>query len=230
MGLDDLFKALGGMEGSGGGQEEDPLADLLGGILGGGEQGGADMGSLLESLMGGGGGGAEPGMDDMLGAILGGGEQSGGGGLAGILGGLLGGGQSGGSGGFLGPIVSELAEKLGLPPAVAQMVVSFVMGKLLTGQRGGQPVLPTQQSRASDQPQGLDLDSLLERMGSDDGVDDDFIRSTGMPEELAEKTGLDPDAAAKSLQEVLGMLSGQFGSQGSAPPKKGGLEDLLDSW
>lgn len=241
MTIQDLLQAM--MSGAQAQQEGrqpggDPLADLLGSILGGSAQGGGDLGSLLEAILGGAGGqpagpmeGAQPGVG-----------QAGLGGLADILGAILGaGGSEAGLSGALAPIVNSLAEKLGLPPQIAQMVVAFVLSKLLSGQRGGAAVpAPTPQPRGRRraqpaQPQGLDLDALLERMGSEQGVDRKYLRATGMHKELASQTGLDPDTAMQSLLEVFGMLGGQMrASRGpQTPPQRGrgsGLDDLLDQW
>jgi hypothetical protein len=246
----------------------DPLADLLGGILGGasgGQRGGAGMGDLLEGILGGGGpqgagdmgdllegilgGGGGPqgagGMGDLLEGILGGGAQQQprrsaappADGIAGILGGILGGTDMG-SNSFLAPIIEGLAEKLGLPPAVAQMVISFVLSKLLAGagSRGQAPVpgaRPRTQPRQVT-PQGFDLDHLLGQMGSEGGLDSNYLMSTGMHTELAEQTGLDPETAARSMEEALNMmLGGQRAARTPPPvnqPKPGSLDNLLDTW
>jgi hypothetical protein len=193
--IEDLFKAISGGEGSqpGGQAEGDPLADLLGGLLGGGTSpsGAADLAQVL-------GGGTPP-------------QQ---GGMADISGAMLGGGGAGmGSNALLAPIVDAISNKLGLPPDVAQMIVSFVIGKLLSGQSGlgaasaspsGQPL-----QAGSAQPGGLDLGDLLNRLGSGQGLDAGYLQSTGMHEELAQQTGLDADTATRGLQEVFQALSGQ---------------------
>ena len=132
-----------------------------------------------------------------------------------ISGGMLGGGGAGmgtGSNDLLASIVNGISEKLGLPPELVRMIVAFVIGKLLSGQLGagadsgatpGQPLYAD-----SAQPGGLELGDLLNQLGSGRGVDADYLRSTGMPEELTQQTGLDADTAARSLQEVLQALGG----------------------
>jgi hypothetical protein len=181
--IEDLFKAISGDAGSqpGGQAEGDPLADLLGGLLGGGTSPGA---ADLAEVLGGGSPSQEGGMADISGAVLGGG------------------GAGMDSNAFLAPIVDGISRKLGLPPDVAQMVVAFVIGKLLSGQSG---------PGAATQPEGLDLGNLLNRMGSGQGLAAADLQSTGMHEELAQQTGLDADTATRSLQEVFQMLAGQLG-------------------
>ncbi len=235
MSMEDLIQA---MMGGGAAQPKraasssgDPLADLLGSILGGGTpqrssgaaQGG-DLGGLLEAILGGAAGSSQ----GMPGAAPRGTAGAAGGGLMDILGAILGGGASGMQGPGTSPIVEGVAGKLGLPQGIAQMIVAFVIGKLLSGMTGGGaaavPGATTQpRGRAATPQQGgsLDLDSLLETMGQD----------RSMADELAQQTGLDRQTAQRSLQEVLGMIGTQSG-QGSAPaaPKQGGLDNLLDSW
>lgn len=226
MSMDDLIQA---MMGGGAAQSKraassgDPLADILGSILGGGapqRSGGAaaqggDLGGLLEAILGSGGAGQaqSPG-------------QAQGGGLMEILAALLGG-NTGMQGAGASPIVEGIAGKLGLPQGIAQMIVAFVIGKLMSSMTGG-AALPGASSQprsraATPQPaQGLDLDSLLETMGQD----------RGMADELAQQTGLDQQTAQRGLQEVLGMLGAQRDQGSSAPaqPRQGGLDSLLDSW
>ncbi len=226
MSMEDLLQAL--MGGAGAPQRRgqsgsDPLADMLQQILGSG------------SAQAGGGG-----LEDILGAIMGGGAAQGasqgaqGGGLMDILGAILGGTGAGATGGAgLSPIAEGIAAKLGLPPAIAQMIVAFVIGKLLGGTTGGAggalaptpgaAPRPSGRSTGPAQPaQGFDLDSLLETMGQDEN----------MAAELAQQTGLDAQTAQRGLQEVLGMLgAGGRGQAGpSDRPKSGGLDSLLDTW
>jgi hypothetical protein len=124
-----------------------------------------------------------------------------------LLGELLGGGgASTGAGSFLTPLVASLAEKLGLPPEVAQVVVSFAVDKLFAGARGGSMSASRSGSGALD---SRDLNELLVQMNSDQGVDAELLESSGMVAELSEQTGLDADTAAASLQEAFAMLGGQ---------------------
>jgi len=139
------------------------MGDLLEGILGGGTA------SQRRSTLPAGGG-----MGDLLEAILGGGssqQRS-----SASAGGL-------GSNSFLAPIIEGLAEKLSLPPAMAQMVVSFVLNKLLSAGLGGMAsstATPSGDRRLQPaQSQGYDLDHLLEAMGSGQQVASAYLRSSG---------------------------------------------------
>jgi uncharacterized protein YjbJ (UPF0337 family) len=249
MSMEDLLQAiLGGAgtqmpsQGAQGSAQENPLADILGSILGGGaqqpsgsaQQGAGDIGDIIGSIFGGGAqqpsGSAQQGVGDIgdiIGSIFGGGAQQpsrgaqqGAGGIGDILGGILGGGSGMNSNTFLGPIVQKLAEQLGLPPAIAQMVVSFVLSKMMgSAAAKSQATLPSQatpsQRGAQGVPQaqqGLDLDDLLGQMSTGQTLNTSYFQATGLTQELSQKTGLDSDTAATSLQEVLKMLGGALGS------------------
>lgn len=229
MGMEDILKSL--LEGAaqqqssrGRGSANDPVAELLEGILGG-----AIQGQRSSSSTGG-------GLEDILGSILGGGQQSqrgqssAGGGLEDILGGILGGGSSSAGAssplsGLLAPIANALAQKLGLPPAVAETVVGFVLNKLLASRVSGA-------SSAADQ--GLNLDGLLESMSEGGVQDTSYFSQSGLTQELAQKTGLDPQTAERSLAEALSLLGGQVKqvrrTRPSNQPAPGGLDHLLDEW
>ena len=221
----------------------DPMADILGGILGGG--GSAPSGSDVDPIMGilGGilGGGSQPqtqpsgagGLGDILGDILGGGNQpqaqpAGAGGLADILGGILGGGSRASSN----PIANILAEKLGLPPAVANMIVSFFMAKLLSNKVGH--MVPNKHEGTSSRPirhqqDSFDLDGLFDVMDDDDSLDN-HIQGSGLDEELAEYAGIDKKSASFGLKELVKIL----GSKRQAPKpvnnRESDLKGLLDNW
>ncbi len=196
MAMDDLLKALlAGATGSAG-QAQQPAQGQP-------AQGGALpdlLGTLLGGLAGGTGQQAAPAAPAQA--------QQPAGGLGGLLGSLLGG---GGGASPLGPIVQTLAQKLGLPPAVAQAVVLFVLSKLLPALIGGATpqaqAAPQPAKPAPTQPQagGLDLGDLLGRMlsGSPRRLSANYLQSTGLHAELAQQAGLDEETALKSLQEVL---------------------------
>lgn len=215
--MEDLLGALlqGGQGGSGsetGGGAADPLGQLLQGLAGG--QGGI-AGSTGQATAGGAGG-----LSDVLGAILGGGSPA-----------MQ-------SNSLLAPIVAALAEKLNLPPQLAQAVVAFVLGKLLGGKQlpgvagtqayTPQPTPPPQGPSLQDvvrkmnrgQPastppsRGASLENVVQRMNSGQRVRKADIRSTGLAQELAAETGLDRATAEASLQEVLNALAGKLGTTG----------------
>jgi len=214
MAMDDLLKALlAGAAAGGTGQAGQPaqgqpaqgsaLPDLLGTLLG--SLGGSGSGAPA----------AAPAPQAPQAA----------GGLGGLLGSLLGGGGAS----PLGPIVQTLAQKLGLPPAVAQVVVVFAISKLLPALIGG--VAP--QAKPAPQPAppaptppqagGLDLGDLLSRMlsGSPRRLSANYLQSTGLHAELAQQAGLDEETAVKSLQEAfLGLGSLLAGAAEPAPEPK----------
>jgi hypothetical protein len=229
MSMEDLLQAiLGGAgaqmpsKGAQGSNQQDPLAEILGGILGGGaqqqqqssggQQGTGDIGDIIGQIFGGAQRQQQPA----------GGTQQGGG-IGDILGGILGGGANMKSNTFLGPIVEKLAEQLGLPPAIAQMVVSFILNKMMSGaaagtrtpsQRTPSQVLPSQ--RPSQQPaqaqQGMNLDDLLEQMSAGQTLDTGYLNKTGMTSELSLQTGMAPNTAAMSLQQAFKLLGGALGT------------------
>ena len=125
---------------------------------------------------------------------------------------------------FLGPIVEQLAKQLGLPPAIAQMVLSFVLNKMVGG-AAGRAATPSQDMRPgqtlpSQRPsqqlpqtqQGLDLDELLDHVSAGDTLDPGYLSTTGMTQELSLQTGMDTHTAAISLQEVFKLLGGALGA------------------
>jgi hypothetical protein len=250
--LADLLGALLGGAGQGGsvpgssGQEGGGLGALLGGAgqqgsalgssgeqdsgLGGLGQGGSVLGSLLGTLLGGGGMGqqnswgpqqqqqqqAGPGMGssgDMLSALLGAGTGTG---------------MNSGIASLLTPLITPLAQKLGIPVEIAQIVVVFVLGKLLSGKLGqgatsqAQAQYPSQSAPSG----GMDLSGFLQQMSGGRAMDTRYLRSSGLTDELVQETGLDPDTAEQSLQEVLRMLSGQMG--GAASPEMGAEQSRQD--
>lgn len=218
MALDDILNAFigGGIPAQGQTPAAgDPLAEILQGILGGGAAPSGGMPGMGSDPLGG-----------LLEGILGGGMAPGG--SQGGMGLLPGMGGDPSMNGLLAPLADALAQKLGLPPEIAMMVVSFLGAKLLSGAGGatgsasGAKKGRSARSQAT-QPQSLDLDSLLETMGSDKGT----------ARELAEQTGLDPATAERTLQEAIGMIGGARQTRKPQPsnrPSGGGLDSLLDTW
>jgi hypothetical protein len=133
-------------------------------------------------------------------------------GIGDILGAVLGGGSMGiGTSPLLAPIANLLANKLGLPPAIAQAVVAFVLAKLMSGSGGGVPA-----GRMGLVEEGPGMQDLLERAGSGQHLDKRTLAATGLPEELAQHTGLNVDTATQSLQQTLELLGPAVGSLGTA--------------
>ncbi len=233
MGLEDILNAfLGGAAAPSSEQAppaNDPLAEMLQGILGGGMPAGvgpADLPSGSAGIAGG----------DPLGGLL---EGILGGGMGGPsdMGGMGGQPGMGGMDSLLAPMADALSRKLGLPPQIGAMIISFLFSKLLGGMATGGPGFPggmdqpggmaggAQPRPSSGIPaEGLDLDSLLETMSQD----------KGMAKDLAAQTGLDEAVAQQSLQEALEMLGSQAREartpRPSNRPSGGGLDNLLDTW
>lgn len=223
-GLGDLMGALlgGGMAPSQGPQQEaGGLGDLMGALLGGGmaPSQGAPMGSPVGSPIG--SQQQAGGVGDLMGALLGGGlsgsasplgASQGAVGIGEILGAVLGGGSAGiASSPLLAPIANFLSQKLGLPPVIAQAIVSFVLAKLMSGSSGGRAIGPAGLAQ-----EGPAMQDLLEYTGSGQRLDTRTLAATGLPEELAQYTGLDVDTATASLQQALNLLGPAMGSLGAA--------------
>lgn len=165
-------------------------------------QGGLDMGGLLQGILGGAGG-----------LPTGAGQAPpSGGGLGNVLGTIMGAGSPAmESDSFLAPIIADLAEKVGLPPQIAQTVVAFVLGKLM-GQRL-QPGIGTEMAvtrSGAAGPEATNMEDLLKTMGNGQRVTKTAIRDAGLAEELAAHTGLDRATAEASLQQVLNAFGGQL--------------------
>jgi len=243
---DVLGSLLGGLMGGGGAQSAQGAGDL-GSLMGGGGAQGAQGGDVLSGLLGGGGAqNAQQGAGD-LGSLMGGGSTQGAQGgdvLGGLLGGLLGGGVPQGgqqmptaqagisSHSFLAPIVDGLAQKLGLPPAIAEVVVSFALTQLLnslmnrasTGREVGMQSFGGSQ-RSLQVAGDLQTEDISQRFQSGLALDAEYLHSAGLSQQLADQTGLDPKTAAASLEQAFQLLgttpgsdSGQAASE--KPPRK----------
>ncbi|MBU6358855.1 MAG: hypothetical protein KGS46_02405 [Chloroflexi bacterium] len=200
----------------------DPLADLLGGILGRGASPAPVQPVPTFPTSGG------SSILDVLGSLVGGALQSGssgigaqGGGLTDLIGMMMGAGQMGSLGVIAGtpfaPIINALAQKLGVNPIIATIVVGYLLNKLFTSQ--AQPQHAVQQSASG-------LDSLLDRFGTGKPVDRHYIQHSGIAEELAETAGLNPNQATDALQTLIGMLGGNTGQPTQS--SQSSLKGLLD--
>ncbi len=232
QGGDVLGSLMGGLMGGGGAQGASDLGSLMGGS---GAQQDVQGGGVLGSLLGGGAPSPQQGAGD-LGSLMGGGgaQQGAQGGdvLGSLLGGLLGGGAPQGgqqmptaqagisSHPYLAPIVNGLAQKLGLPPAIAEAVVSFALTQLLgslmnrasAGREMGVQSFDISQRTlqvAGDQQ----TEDIAQRFQSGVSLDADYLHSAGLPQQLAEQTGLDQKTAAKSLEQAFRLLGGELGSE-----------------
>jgi hypothetical protein len=103
-----------------------------------------------------------------------------------------------------------------------------VLGKLLSGKLGqgatsqAQAQYPSQSAPSG----GMDLSGFLQQMSSGRAPDTRYLRSSGLTDELVQETGLDPDTAEQSLQEVLRMLSGPM--VGAESPEMGAAQARED--
>lgn len=142
-----------------------------------------------------------PDLDGMLQNLMGGDAE---GGIAGLLGGLMG--DPDGENPIADTVTNLLADRLGLSPDIARTVVSFVLEKVTGGN--------------APNAKGFDLQNL---MGN---LDVSSLQQSGLAQELADKTGLNLDTAADSLQKVVQFLGGNEG-QGGGNAGFGGLGDLF---
>ena len=223
--------------------EPNPMADIIGAILGG--LGGAETPVAPEArpqAMP--SGGAGNGIADLIGSLIGGGsvgaQPSSGNGIADLIGAIMGGG-AGMNAQRITPMAQMLADKTGLSPVVAQAVVAFFLAKMMefvtqrfTG--GGQPALPESapqgmapQEAAPPSGGGFDLDHLLSNMHDEEAMNL-HLSSSGMAQELASTTGLDEATASQSLRTLVTMVSEQRESDEAARTQSNGLDNLLDSW
>ena len=183
MSMEDILKVLvNSRQPTNQSQQADPMADLIGNLLGGGGQpsmmqqqsqmpqqsgGLGDMMGLLEMFMGGGNQQQANPMNQMTNNPI-----------------MM----------LLQPFVGKLAKKMNISPEIAMIVVSFVVHKLLSHH-------PTS-GRDSN---SFDLDDMLKQMSSGK-IDPNILQNSGMINELSRSTGLDQDTAAKSLETAFGMF------------------------
>lgn len=190
-GLDDLIGSLtNAQSGSGGG-----LDDLLGGLLGGGQEGGQGAGGLGDLLGG------------LLGGAQGGGGSGGGsgGGLGDLLGGLLGGSDSstGAAGGGAASGAASLMSVIG--PMIASFLQNGGLNKLIAGM----------------QSQGLSAqaDSWV-GTGANEPIDASDLRHVLGDEEIAQvaqQLGTDPDTASQFLAQITPNVVNAVTPEGQLP-------------
>ena len=231
--LQDIFNALASGASQGGNQPQagnqsqgggDMLSGLLGSLMGGqtnsaapttgaqmgnqSQTGGDELSGLLGSLLGGQAGQQAQGAATQAGNQM----QTGGGELSGLLGSLLGG-QTGGNAAAAGgqsasnpimnlvssgqnpmvnmliqPVVDQIAQKLGISPAIAMTVVTFAVHYMLS-------------NHGTKVARGEDISGVLQQH-----TNQDYLHSTGISQQLASQTGLQPAAAANALSEVFKLM------------------------
>jgi hypothetical protein len=164
-------------------QNADPMAELIGSLLGGGQPATPQRYSQQQQ-------GQSGGLSDMMGLLemfMGGNQQQQANPMnqMGINNPIM---------MLLQPFVDKLAKKMNIPPQIAMMVVSFVVYKLLAHH-------PTS-GRDSN---SFDLDDMLKQMTTGK-VDPNILQNSGMINELSRQTGLDQATAAKSLETAFGMF------------------------
>lgn len=185
MSMEDILKVLvdSRQQGSAPSQGADPMAHLISGLLGGAggsqmtgassQQGGlGSMMGMLEMFMG----GNQPGSMDQ--------SMAGGDPLMMLL----------------QPYVTQLANKMKIPPEIAMVVVTLVAHKLLAHH-------PTS-GRDSN---SFDLDDMLNQMGSGK-IDSNILHSSGMVREVSKRTGMNEADAEKTLNSALTMFGNSLGS------------------
>lgn len=205
MSMEDIFKALvdSRQQGSAKSGVEDPMMGLIGGLLGGTQQGSSQQQAGLGDLMGG-----------LLGGVsqpAGGQQQAGLSNMMGLLESVIGGQGTGQSAlgandplmGLLQPFVTPLAKKVNIPPEIAVIVVSFVARKLLA-----------HHPNSGRDSREFDFDDMLQQMSSGN-INQDLLHSSGMVNELSKATGLDQQTTTKALSTAFTLVGKQF--QGSSP-------------
>jgi hypothetical protein len=200
-GGDAMSQILGGM--LGGGQQQsgsggDMLSQALGGLLGGSQQGSAG-GNILSQALGGLLGGQQSGGGAGTGALLGGLQQ--------IIGGTPGTGQQlptgGGSMGLtasnpmmalLQPVVNQVAAKLGISPQVASIISSIALHYLVQSHPNTPGASP------------LNLGSVMQTLAAGRKVSPSALQKSGMVGDVMQATGMDEKQAVKSLHTTFSVL------------------------
>lgn len=205
------------------------LGAILGGLMGGGQQGGMpdmqggqgglDLGALLGGLLGG----------RMMGGQMGGqaGDMSDMGAMSGMAGTPF--------DGIIGSVAGDLSAKTGLPKEIITMGAMFLISKLLSGGLGGNQQESGQQAGGLDlggllgsllgggalpgmgadqgSPQQNDGDQVLGKIGSQIGnslnspqLTTSGLQQSGLASEFSQMSGLSEDDAAQSLNQIVNAL------------------------
>jgi len=112
---------------------------------------------------------------------------------------VLGGGLGGvASNTVLAPIIDQIAQRFNIPPRIAQMIVAFAIAQLVQAHvQGG-----TGQTRNGN----FRVHEVVNGMGTPGGLSSSYLNQTGMPHELAERTGLDVATSTQALQYAFNAL------------------------
>lgn len=163
-------------------QAANPWLDILEGVLGGNasqsgqqKQAGPDLGDILEIVLGGSGSANRRQQTPIGGNPM------------------------------LAPFTQALAERLGISPQMASIIISAAFGLLMSRL---QSKVQSGQLNAQAGVAGLNMDELLDR---------NVLASQGVTARVASQTGLSESDIERSLREALEILG--VGS-GSAPPTK----------
>ncbi len=124
------------------------------------------------------------------------------------------------------PMADNLTAKLGIPKEVGAMVVAFALAKLAELMKAKQAG-----TGAAPMPGGMNVDQVLGKINSADGIDTGSLNSLGLTSEVSKKTGLSEEQAGKSLQMALGEisagLSGKTSYDGMSLPDMSMLQGLM---
>ena len=131
-------------------------------------------------------------------------------------------------------IIEGLAAKLGLPPAIAQTVVTFVLEKLLGSGSTTASATPSRRRQATTTaPQTSagrprkqtrpDSGSLRDMFQQGTRIEPGYLKRSGLANELAQRTGMDPAMATQSLDYVFGALQGRANQLSSERAQVEGL-------
>jgi hypothetical protein len=200
--MEDIMKAL--MQSSSGAPQQsgdggNAISQVLGGLMGGGQQsGGADaLTQVIGGLLGGGQAGGSTPASQLLG------------GLQQIIGGTPGSGQLTQSAGtmpsandpvmmLLQPVVNQLAAKANISPQIAMVVASIAVHYLLQ----------SHPSTPGSSP--LNLGNVMQQLSSGNGIDQGTLQKSGMVNDVVQATGLKQDQAVKTLNTTFNVLGGSL--------------------
>lgn len=229
MSMEDILKVLVNSRQQGNSpQNADPMANLIGGLLGGGKsQGGVNLSDGVDAgdvmgLVGGLMGAAQQQpqqsqntdpMTGLLGSLLGGGQaqqpqaqnnsqQAGGlGSMMGLLETVMGGGQSGSQSTANDPMMGLLKPFVGPLAKKANIPPEIAM---IVVSFVAHKLLAHHPTSGRDS-NSFNLDDMIQQMSSGK-IDSNLLHNSGMVKELSMKTGLDEATAARSLEMGFSMV------------------------